>query len=264
MKRTSKAAVYAAYGIRYRPQNHGQIKTPDGHWIPVLMINGNTKIGRGVWTFSTLPGTAIYHAIVNGQAVDVRGTCPCDCIGCYAKTGRYKLPSNVNALALRTIIARDYTDWMRRAITAQIIADDIRTVRVHASGDFFNDAYIDAWKAIAAAAPNVRFWTYTKNASAVAAFDSVPNLNIVRSIVPEIGLNYGTCAHVLNTYAALTARGEAVHICPCGTDPNQHCNNCTGCSKYRYVLFVEHSTAYNAAADPLFPDVCRAVAMQQD
>ena len=48
----------------------------NGFEINELLVDGNSKIGKGVYHFSTLPGTAYYmHSKYNFQ---VKGTCPCE------------------------------------------------------------------------------------------------------------------------------------------------------------------------------------------
>ena len=245
----NKKAVYAAHGIKYE---NGKIESPLGMISP-LLIDGNAKLGKGVWTFSTRPGAVDHAATVNGEAVTVRGTCPCTCKGCYAMTGFYRFSSTVNALALRTILAREYVDFTRRAITAQIIADDIKLLRIHAAGDFFGREYVEMWREIVKASPACLFWTYTKNREAEAAFDDLSNINIVHSIIPGKGFNFGHCDYILRVYEELKAAGNSVYICRCGVDKNQHCTNCKGCASHDFVLFIEHSTAYKAEEDPDFP-----------
>lgn len=254
-----KAEIYASYGIEYI---NGKLNSPIG-MIPELLVNGNAKLGKGVWTFSTLPGTGEYSATINGKEYTVNGTCVCDCPGCYAKSGFYRMKSTINALAIRTVIAREYPDFCRNAINAQIAADHIETVRIHASGDFFSSEYAAIWLDTVKNNPGVAFWTYTKNAACERLFDGVKNANIVKSIIPGCGLNYGHCDHILDTYAALESAGKSVHICRCGIDKNQHCTNCKGCSENEYVLFLEHSTDYKAALDPLYNRVADIVNAQQ-
>lgn len=38
-----------------------------------------------------------------------------------------------------------------------------KAVRIHASGDFFNQAYFDMWLEIARENPDIEFWAYTKS-----------------------------------------------------------------------------------------------------
>ena len=40
---------------------------------------------------------------------------------------------------------------------------ECKAVRIHAAGDFFNQAYFDMWIKIAKENPNVEFWAYTKS-----------------------------------------------------------------------------------------------------
>lgn len=118
------------------------------------------------------------------------------------------------------------------------------------------------WIDICNDTPNVIYWTYTKVDFALHAFDTVDNCNVVNSIIDGIGLNYGKCDYILNTYETLKQAGKSVYICRCGIDDKQHCENCKGCSVNEYVLFIEHSTDYVAKEDPLF-DTLKALIESQ-
>lgn len=254
----TKQELYKTYGIEYqggkiRDYNEDSTAGADLGFVPQLLINGNAKLGKGVFTWSTLPGAAEYECEINGEGRRVKGTCPCNCEGCYAQTGFYRMKSTVNALGLRTVIARHHLDFMRRAIVAQIHAENIKLVRIHASGDFFNMYYVQAWQDIAEACPDTLFWTYTKYDLAVNAFNDYDNINVVKSVIPGKGFNFGHCDYILAVYEYLKNAGKRVYICRCGIDKNQHCINCRGCVDNDYVLFIEHSTAYKAESDPLFP-----------
>lgn len=256
MKNTNKKAIYAAFGIEYKS---GKINAPVFGWIAPLLIDGNAKLGKGVWTFSTLPGSIEYTIELFGKMYTVKGTCPCTCPGCYAMTGFYRFESTVKALAIRTILARDYMDFVKRAIAAQIVAENIALLRIHAAGDFFSRDYVEMWHDVAKNAPSTCFWTYTKNREFENAFDDLPNANIVKSIIPGKGFNFGHCDYILRVYKALKEAGNSVYICRCGMDKNQHCVNCKGCATHDFVLFIEHSTAYKAENDPLFPELCAII-----
>ena len=119
----NKKEIYASYGITYES---GKLLNPVFGYVSPMLINGNAKLGRGVWTFSTLPGNGNYSVCVNGIQVETAGTCACNCSGCYAQTGFYRMSSTIKALALRTAIARNQLDWLERAIKAQIKADGIK------------------------------------------------------------------------------------------------------------------------------------------
>jgi len=254
----SKREIYKEYGINYVG---GKIESPVG-LIPELLVNGNAKLGKGVWTFSMLAGTKEYNVKINGIDYTVKGTCACDCCGCYAQTGNYRFSSTINALAIRTVIAREYIDFMKRAIMAQIQADNIKLLRIHASGDFFSAEYVNAWKEIASNSNSCVFWSYTKVKSFERSFDNIPNVNIVKSLIDGCGFNFGHCDYIIETYQKLLGLEKTVHICKCGVDKNQHCVNCKGCSENEYVLFIEHSTAYKAETDSSFPALVKLINAQ--
>jgi hypothetical protein len=44
-----------------------------------------------------------------------------------------------------------------------ILPKDAKAIRIHASGDFFNQKYFDMWIEIANQNPDVEFWAYTKS-----------------------------------------------------------------------------------------------------
>jgi hypothetical protein len=68
-------------------------------------------------------------------------------------------------------------------------------------------------------------------------------------------MNYGRCDYIINAYYTLKDAGKSVYICRCGIDKDQHCERCGVCATYDYVLFIEHSTGYNAEKDPLYSKV---------
>lgn len=258
-KKLSKKDIYAAFGIRYQA---GKIYHPVFGWIAPLLKNGNEKVGKGVYTFSTLPTNKAFKAIGKETAAvleaikadHINGTCNCNCIGCYATTGRYVF-DNVQASMMRnTALAMFSIDFVKRAIAAQIIADKIKIVRIHAAGDFFNDTYAFMWLDIVKTFSNVLFWTYTKT-KYESLFGGLKNANIVKSIVDindKKYLNFGKCGQVATMYNALKAANKSVYLCPCGIAglaSDVKCNHCAACARYEYVLFVEHSTKYDSSKD---------------
>lgn len=261
----SKQAIYEQYGIIYDRKTE-KIFHPYFGWIRTLLINGNDKLGRGVYTYSTLATNEQYNVTldtVNGIAnLIMNGTCPCHCTGCYATKGRYMFDNVIQANARKTWLARFDVDFMTRAIIAQINADHITICRIHASGDFDSSAYIDAWRRIVKECPDTIFWTYTKNIQAENAFNDLSNINVVRSVIPGIGFNFGHCDYIIKAYHALKAIGKKVYICRCGIDKKQHCTNCHGCYDNEIVLFIEHSTEYKAEKDPMYNELKQLIESQ--
>lgn len=265
VKRLTKKEIYAKYGIEFRNED-GKIFAPLYGWIRPLLVNGNDKIGRGVWQYSSLPTNETFRLDVNGEMVECKGTCVCHCEDCYATCGCYNFHSVKLSLMRKTFLQRLFPDFVKRAIMAQMEADKIKLCRIHVAGDFDieNPAYIPMWHDIVEAFPKVLFWTYTKIAEAEHAFDDLPNINVVHSIIEGYGFNFGTCGYIINLYHTLIAMGKKVHICRCGIDKNQHCVNCKGCTTNDYVLFIKHSTPdYVAEEDPLYPDIVALIESQE-
>lgn len=257
-KTNTKKAIYAAHGITFKA---GKILSPIGY-INELLKKGNTKTGEGVFTWSTLPGTGEYSLTINGENVVIIGTCVCDCAGCYAQTGFYKMKNVTDSLAINTYLVNNFPEFVYNAISAQLEIIGRGEIRIHAAGDFNTaspETYTNMWFRIAKENPAFRFWTYTKFKKYETLFDSLKNANIVKSIIPHIGVNFGHCDYIINAYYTLKAMGQEVYICKCGIGKDKHCEKCGVCSAYKYVLFVEHSTAYKAEEDPLFAKLCEIV-----
>lgn len=221
-----------------------------------LLVNGNAKIGRNVWHFSTLP------TCENG------GTCFLTCKGCYGTKGCYNFPKTRKSLEYRTEVARKDLAFMVEEVIREIKSHKIQYVRIHATGDFFSKEYTQAWIDIATECKDTHFWTYTKSFghgfdTELNTLNSLENVNIVESIISGCGFNFGHIGYILDTYYKLLSEGETPYICPCGTDKNAHCNECGKCSTNKYVLFVEHSTEYKAEEDPLFAKIDKLIKSQK-
>lgn len=250
-KRVSKKEFYASNGVEYDPKTQ-KILSPWGEWVREPLTYG-TKTHCMGW--STLGGNIEWEVEFNGSPCTMTGTCNRLCPDCYACNGRYKMPSNKNANAWRTFAARYHQDWLKNTIICQINwgkrGKALSLIRVHISGDFFSTEYIQMWIEIEEACLDTRFWAYTKNEEAEISFDALERFNIIRSLIPSVGMNYGKCAHIIEAYEKLTAMGIKTHICRCAIDKEQHCDNCKACSELMYVLFLLHGDRnYNPEEDP--------------
>lgn len=57
-----------------------------------------------------------------------------------------------------------------------IIPKDCKSIRIHASGDFFNQQYFDMWIDLAKNNPNIEMWAYTKSIQYwVNRLNDIPN-----------------------------------------------------------------------------------------
>lgn len=250
-----KSDIYKQYGIEYA---NGKILAPTGDYIAPLLKKGNSKTGAAVWTYSQLAGAREWST----KYGTVAGTCAGTCKHCYACTGFYCMPSVRDTLALHTLLTRrtaGFTGGFKaRAIIAQIKADNIALVRIHAAGDFDSVEDVDTWLQIATECPGTKFWTYTKrDFDRIAALNSLLNVNVVPSILKG-RVNYGPCADLLE----LKKENPAAYICPCGFT-EKHCDTCKACATQPAVIFLLHSTPdYNAEQDPLYNELKAAVMAQ--
>jgi len=129
---------------------------------PAHLLTQNRELKPlGVWNW-TLPAWA-------GRFPDgtTYNTCPsagiCATV-CYARHGTYTWePVRAKHQANLRFVLDDLTGW-EQAMTAELGRRKFRGVwvRIHDSGDFFTDAYLQAWLRIMRARPETNFYAYTK------------------------------------------------------------------------------------------------------
>ncbi|NBU33864.1 hypothetical protein EBZ38_03465 [bacterium] len=83
--------------------------------------------------------------------------------GCYALAGAYRF-SNV-AQAFERRLAATQSDSFIDAMLSDIDKQRAERIRIHDSGDFYNEEYLDRWLKIMRARPHVEFYAYTKMVS---------------------------------------------------------------------------------------------------
>lgn len=147
---------------------------------PARLLTQNSEMRQiGVWNWS-LPAWA-------GRLPDGRtyNTCPSAGIcaqACYARHGTYIWPVvRAKHQANLMYVLDDLTGW-QDAMVAELGAAKFRDawIRIHDSGDFFSDAYLQAWLGICRARPDTNFYAYTKEVSRFRALvEPDPPLNFL-------------------------------------------------------------------------------------
>lgn len=142
---------------------------------------GNTKLKKdGIVSFN-IPAFRLNDGF---KTCPNAGACA---LVCYALQGRYIMasvakPRDHNIAWLRSHSMDDFV---------KVMVEDIGNlhpmwtrIRVHDSGDFYSEAYLEAWLAIARACPSMKFYAYTKMVSMTAAKrgDIPDNFTIVQSV----------------------------------------------------------------------------------
>lgn len=141
-----------------------------------LLKHGNAK----------LHNTLVFSLPANKEV------CGRECPGCYAIKFQ-KLYPNVLPYRQRSLVASKQPDFVQR-ITSDIASfrKPFSYLRIHESGEFYSQSYIDSWHTIASSHPSITFYTYTKR---LADFDfsklqALPNFVLINSLHFG-GLNYG-------------------------------------------------------------------------
>lgn len=255
MKKALKEMINSIKGVRAVAGFDLVSIKNDSEFYPLPLVEGNSKIGK-VWHASTVPTSENITAIINGHEIEEAGTCPTSCRGCYATRGNFNYNSIKYALIMRTRLLRKYPDIYFKIARFQIISENIKLIRLHASGDFV-PGEAAGWTKIFKEFKTLKGWTYTKwNISGeIKKLNNLHNFNIVDSIIKGFGFNFGHIDYILKVFKALKKQKKSVYICRCGIDKNQHCDNCGGCANNEIVLFIEHGTGYKADKDPLFDTI---------
>lgn len=156
----------------------------------VRISQGNSKIGKTIWAFSTLPGNEKHLLLINDRSVlltDIPGTCSkfCDgCFdgGCYAVNSA-KLHHNavVTSWAINTLLLRSgkaisqIDDFITKKNSKYYQSKDIKdlkvsTFRINVSGEITSADELAEWNQLAIDHPEVKFGVYTKNFDALDSF----------------------------------------------------------------------------------------------
>ncbi len=118
--------------------------------------------------------------IQNGEK---QNTCPgalaCRAV-CYAKQGTYRFKNVIAARMKNLELSQNmyFVDW---AVADLERMRNVNAVRIHDSGDFYNQEYLDKWIAIATMLPHITFYGYTKSLH-LDMKDCPDNLRIVQSL----------------------------------------------------------------------------------
>ena len=137
---------------------------------------------------------------VTGKLTDA----PSIAFRCFAASDEARSPDARNARwhnfdLLRRLDAAGMAEIISASIASDKNARKANVIRIHVSGDFFNQAYFDAWAMVASMHPETTFYAYTKSLNYwVARLNTIPrNFNLTASVggrhdalIGELGLRY--------------------------------------------------------------------------
>ena len=131
---------------------------------------GNSKIGKGIYAFSTLPGNETHPIIVNGEVMtDITGTCSHHCDSCFnscyaVKSAKLHHNAVIPAWSDNTLLLRSgrLFDLLKAYINVkQKSKSPIEIFRVNVSGEIIDEKDLAMWNELAILHPEIKFGVYT-------------------------------------------------------------------------------------------------------
>lgn len=163
-------------------------------------------------------------------------TCERICKGCYAIKEQVRFPAVMQARVNRYEASKlpDFSSNIINELSK--LRKPPKFFRIHASGDFYSQEYINQWATISKAFPDIVFYAYTKQ---LGRFDFsqlsiLPNFVLINSLIGK-SLNYGK----------VEKAPKGMFICP-AHDKSVRCGDtCTYCmtkgkADLNGVFFVQH------------------------
>lgn len=200
-----------------------------GLYVADMLTNGNDKLDKKILIFDI-------------PAVSTCKNCKTCKKDCYALKSQLQYPATYNKRVLNYWIAKNDLNLFKKMITEQLRKSKEKIIRIHTSGDFFNQNYINTWINMAVDFPEKQFYCYTKT-DKLFNFPSLKNFNIVKSILQDNTKNFGTMEEIKEKRTMLKKAGIKSKICTYGIERNKkvHCGvNCFHCMKNEIVLFKIH------------------------
>ena len=135
--------------------------------MTISLVNGNNKVGRGIWCFNTLPGDKPLSTTTRGVLTNINGTWGGCCDGCankcYAiRDAKLHHNSVIPALSKNTLIARNNIESMFEQLKKGLTKNKAEVLRWHSSGEIENYNYLLHMVRLAVEMPHMKFYCYTK------------------------------------------------------------------------------------------------------
>ena len=189
---------------------------------------GNKKLGKNILNFNLPPVKSCMNA----------ESCKADC---YAVKSYRMYPTVKNYQDIMQFFALNDLDTLQNKIESELSNPKSwfeNVVRIHSSGDFINQNYLNMWCNIAKKFPHIKFYGYTK-VNNILNFSNTPkNLNVINSFIPTkqgLKLNFGSLDYVKK----LRAESKGI-ICPPTRGKELTCEACKYCFDKKKPIFVIH------------------------
>ena len=135
--------------------------------MKISLVNGNSKLGNGMYTFDLLPGDKPLSTKDKGQLTNVHGTCGGCCDGCqkfcYAiRDARRFHNTCIPRLGRNTVIMRNNIEDGFKQLKEALVQNKAKILRYHSSGEIESYDYLLHMVKLAVELPDVQFYFYTK------------------------------------------------------------------------------------------------------
>lgn len=170
--------------------------------MKVSIVKGNKKLGKGIYSFNTLPGgKTTYLQSQNAIITNVAGTCTGVCDGCEKDCDAirdYKLHHNsiTRTAGPNTLLIRYHLKEAKKQIYEFLQTHkECKEFRWHSSGEIESLQQLVMMNEIALAFPKIKFGTYTKRFNILEKFCKkyglvAPNFTINLSVWKDNYKNY--------------------------------------------------------------------------
>ena len=194
-----------------------------------LLKRGNLKLSskQGIWTLPRI--TCI------GAGICARF--------CYAKKME-NMPS-VRASREWKLEQTRLPDFKNKII-AEIRKRKFKVIRIHESGDFYCQTYLDTWKEIARSIPEITFYAFTKAFQLDLWTDLPSNFIIIQSYGSRFDERIDYSKNTGRVIDKLTDLRITEYLCP--YHDKEHFTKCGECCNYcmradgtvKHVAFIKH------------------------
>ena len=135
--------------------------------MEISIVQGNKKLGSGVFAFNLLPGDEPLSVKTKGVLTNIRGTCTGCCSGCvndcYAVRDAKRYHNTcIPSLSKNTLIMRNDIEKMFAQLENQLVKRKAKVLRWHSAGEIESFDYLRRMVALAEKLDNVKFYCYTK------------------------------------------------------------------------------------------------------
>ena len=206
------------------PSNGRTLLYNDIYITPNRLVKGNSKL----------------YNILIFDLTAVKSCLNCkDCSkNCYAVKAQRMYTDTMIFRECNFDMVKTNISLLKKLLCEQLSKTKITSVRIHSSGDFYNQAYLDMWSEVISLYPHIKFYAYTK-VDKILNFDKIvkhTNFNLICSLI-EGQINFGSVA-----YCEELSKKHNTFICPVGYNSKTvKCGKeCSYCISEKNVCFVQH------------------------